>query len=150
MGIRGLAERKRVVTQSISPSALISMSTVKLPPMSRLGEERKRGRAIQGSFFLCHQTATKIWPLHRSTGKTAFISSVWLTAGGCHVGLKLSMYLCVLLTEGNFFREHSIESLISSQSLRCTQYRLILTQSSIWAVFEWIKRSIRILRERRY
>lgn len=54
-GFVGWLNGKRVVTQSISPSALISMSTVKLPPMSRLGEERRGSGAepLKEVFFFC-------------------------------------------------------------------------------------------------
>lgn len=52
------------------PSVLISMSTVKAPPMRRSGGNKRRGKE-QGAepvkeAFLCHQAATKAWPLHQS------------------------------------------------------------------------------------
>lgn len=42
--------------------ALISMSTVKAPPMSRLGVDRRRDEGGQSQLRPCYQTVTKIWP----------------------------------------------------------------------------------------
>lgn len=74
-GIQGLTDQKRVVTQSISPPALISMSTVKPPPMSRLGEEKKRGRA-RTLLCMCHQTAAKSGPFFLYCAERTLSSSV--------------------------------------------------------------------------
>lgn len=58
------------------PSVLISMSSVKAPPMRHLVGDR--GSEEPGFFFLfsflCHQTVTKTWPLHRSRGEDCIYS----------------------------------------------------------------------------
>ena len=99
--IQRLAGQKRVVTQSISPSALISMSTVKAPPMSRSeGGCERRGTAtvIQGRLFSC--AVKPLLKIDLYTGqKAGFISSVCSEGGGgvvvlCSDVMSAELWVC--------------------------------------------------------
>lgn len=142
------------------PSALISMSTVKAPPMSRLGvnrwgEEEKQGQSQSRKLFCAIKLSLKSDLYTDSKGKT-FISSVCLGgAGGVMLcsGLKPvsagvdQVVRCVCaqwkVSEGFSSSQCWLKVIPSGSPSWKVSYH---HWGPTWAVLAWIRRSNRILR----